>query len=555
MNTVYLQTYFVTIAYILGTGILGLPVTLGSSGFYPFLVEFIISFIIQVLVIFIFVEILQKAHAIQIKYDKEKQEAPKNLKNLRKNSSDKMSKIKSGTKWEMQSFNSETELLMDEDTCDELEDHPDNEGPVLADHDIPAEQKSIRSPDLHLLGEMFLCNGIRHVFDIFSIFDMVILLIAYSLAGSDSYSEMLGIKYINVIPVFIWSLAFFIIFAFKLIQPVISILTFIKASLFTMAVILPFFGILDAQENVQNNFNYIQDSFLISTLALAGSFFVMPLLFRKIENVASQIQKYRFAVLMGLVTSAILNILWCWTVIQIVPQHCTPMIGTNQSSHSPVTCNSLESAKENGEISTKPLIRILRHKYPSFSWVSKVVEVFILISITASSLTVGTAMHHMICGIIESKLTNCLLSKYTVKFPMNMDIGKICASNFLSLILFGIIFIIAMLNPKGFLDMIEKFTSLISNTLNFIVFMMFMATKGKENSKLKIPLPLPKMVMPFIFFLPLYFGFAIGYDIYFSVMSYLHHEADKSHLPELQHLHHNSPLLNVSSPLRVNATS
>lgn len=491
MNTVYLQTYFVTIACILGTGILGLPVTLDNSGFYPFLVVFIIAFSMQALVIFIGVEILQKAYAIQVKYDKS----------------------------ELLPLNE----MMDEDTCDELEGQPENGGPVLAGHVILTEQKGIRSPDLHLLGEMFLCYGIRHVFDIIIVLELMTMCIAYSLAGSEAYGEILGINYIYVIPVFTWCLALLVVFAVNLVQPVVSILTFIKASLFTMAVIVTFFVTSEVQENVKNNFNYIQDSFLMSTVALGGSFLVMPFLFRKIENDASQIQKYRLAVVMALVTCTILNILWCWAVIEIVPQHCTPMIGTNQSSHSPVPCNSLKSAKENGEISTEPLTRIIRHKHPSFLWVAIVVEVFIMISITVSFMTMGTAMHHTICGIVESNLPKCFSSKYTEESKKKVDIGKKCTSSFISLILFGIIFIIAMLNPKGFLDVMEKFTSSALNGVNILIFTMFLTTRNKENSKLKIPLPLPNMVMPFIFLLPLFFGFAIGYDIYFSVMSSLHH--------------------------------
>lgn len=532
MNTVYLQTYFVTIACILGTGILGLPVTLDNSGFYPFLVVFIIAFSMQTLVIFIGVEILQKAYAIQVKYDKENQEASKDTENPSQNSSDTKSEIKSetqnDTKSETKSLNSESELLplnemMDEDTCDELEGQPENGGPVLAGHVILTEQKGIRLPDLHLLGEMFLCYGIRHVFDIIIVLELATMCIAYSLAGSQAYGEILGIDYIYVIPVFTWCLALLVVFAVNLVQPVVSILTFIKASLFTMAVIVTFFVTSEVQENVKNNFNYIQDSFLMSTVALGGSFLVMPFLFRKIENDASQIKKYRLAVVMALVTCTILNILWCWAVIEIVPQHCTPMVETNQSSHSPVPCNSLESAKENGEISTEPLTRIIRHKHPSFLWVAIVVEVFIMISITVSFMTMGTAMHHTICGIVESNLPKCFSLKYTEESQKKVNIGKKCISSFISLILFGIIFIIAMLNPKGFLDVMEKFTSSALNGVNILIFTMFLTTRNKENSKLKIPLPLSNMVMPFIFLLPLFFGFAIGYDIYFSVMSSLHH--------------------------------
>ncbi|CAL1545531.1 unnamed protein product [Lymnaea stagnalis] len=62
---IYLQAYFVTIATILGTGILGLPVTLTHSGFYPFLISFIIDAFAQSLLIHFFMELLQLSVASQ----------------------------------------------------------------------------------------------------------------------------------------------------------------------------------------------------------------------------------------------------------------------------------------------------------------------------------------------------------------------------------------------------------------------------------------------------------------------------------------------------------
>ncbi|CAF1271755.1 unnamed protein product [Rotaria magnacalcarata] len=58
----YSQFYFVAIASILGTGILGLPVTLSESGFQPFVISFLICYFVQVLTIFFFTEVLQKAY-------------------------------------------------------------------------------------------------------------------------------------------------------------------------------------------------------------------------------------------------------------------------------------------------------------------------------------------------------------------------------------------------------------------------------------------------------------------------------------------------------------
>jgi hypothetical protein len=58
----YSQFYFVAIASILGTGILGLPVTLSESGFRPFVISFLICYFVQVLTVFFFTEVLQKAY-------------------------------------------------------------------------------------------------------------------------------------------------------------------------------------------------------------------------------------------------------------------------------------------------------------------------------------------------------------------------------------------------------------------------------------------------------------------------------------------------------------
>ncbi|CAF4636322.1 unnamed protein product, partial [Rotaria sp. Silwood2] len=58
----YSQFYFIAIASILGTGILGLPVTLSESGFRPFIISFLICYFVQVLTIFFFTEVLQKAY-------------------------------------------------------------------------------------------------------------------------------------------------------------------------------------------------------------------------------------------------------------------------------------------------------------------------------------------------------------------------------------------------------------------------------------------------------------------------------------------------------------
>jgi hypothetical protein len=67
----FLRVYFISIATILGTGILGLPVTLYSCGFFPFLIVFTLVLFAQVCVVFAFVELLQRTDASLVKLSNE----------------------------------------------------------------------------------------------------------------------------------------------------------------------------------------------------------------------------------------------------------------------------------------------------------------------------------------------------------------------------------------------------------------------------------------------------------------------------------------------------
>ncbi len=56
-----LNSAFITVAVILGTGILGLPIKMSKSGFSPFLLTFVLCLAMQLSVGIVFVELLQRA--------------------------------------------------------------------------------------------------------------------------------------------------------------------------------------------------------------------------------------------------------------------------------------------------------------------------------------------------------------------------------------------------------------------------------------------------------------------------------------------------------------
>ncbi|KAL7867382.1 hypothetical protein AOLI_G00151960 [Acnodon oligacanthus] len=143
LGAVYLQCYFLTIATILGTGILGLPVTIAHAGLMPFLVSFLTGFVMQALLIYLFVDLLQRCRAAQIE----------SLKCV------------------------ETERILMQDVSLEEPSAPDaEEGEVedVEEADTGLLQKDATAlklreelqPNLHMLGVLFLSKRCSRVFDL-----------------------------------------------------------------------------------------------------------------------------------------------------------------------------------------------------------------------------------------------------------------------------------------------------------------------------------------------------------------------------------------------------
>ncbi|XP_035692289.1 uncharacterized protein LOC118426845 isoform X6 [Branchiostoma floridae] len=512
MYIVYIQCYFVTIATILGTGILGLPVTLSHSGLYPFLVSFLIGFLVQCLLVYFFVEILQRAYAAQEQISKGATLSHEHI-----------------------------PLQEEEDEADEKEITETADG-MLAGHVILPKRPEIRSPDLHMLGTMFLSCGVQQAFDLIVFLHFISILISYALAGSEAYAQMFGVPHFYVIPGFVWILTFAIVFTQTLMQPVISLFTLVKGSLLIATVVVTFFVGAEVSLAIKDDFNYIGAPFLMGTVALGGVVNVMPMLYHKISPVTTQVKHFRGAVVAGISTCTVLNVLWCWAVLHIVPQlPCSPMsiventtssptitpisVVTTVSTSAPVSpaCAhnlSLERSAENGEIATLPLTEIIQTMHPEFSWVAILVQLFIMISITVSYLTLGSAMHHTVVGWVEGSWNEPGICRYA---PIFEGISKCCTpkcicQSLISIFIFAIVFTVAMLDPQGFVQILDRGTSLFINLeCGIFIFLMVRNARSGNFSTLDIPLETPWLLYHLHWLVALYFTFAVGYDIVDSI--------------------------------------
>jgi hypothetical protein len=245
----YSQFYFVAIASILGTGILGLPVTLSESGFRPFVISFLICYFIQVLTIFFFTEVLQKAYYRNVEKleESDKDNAPIHVE-----------------KHELPTYGSDYNLAAKQEYGEfvELRDmvapsrgNVESSVPLMLDDndddDITTSTTTYYSrqsykadaikrclPNLHSLGELLLPCFLRQLFTLTVLLSLLCLLVSYALAGSQAFATLFHIQYIKMIPAFCWTWTFVIVFLHSFIQPIISVLTFLKGTLFNGTVIV-----------------------------------------------------------------------------------------------------------------------------------------------------------------------------------------------------------------------------------------------------------------------------------------------------------------------------
>ncbi|XP_043108174.1 uncharacterized protein si:ch211-51h4.2 isoform X2 [Puntigrus tetrazona] len=391
-------------------------------------------------------------------------------------------------------------------------------------------------PNLHMLGVLFLGKHTSRAFNFVLIFQFVSIGISYVLAGSEAYAALFHTSHVYVIPAFTWTLSLGILLAQIVIQPITSLLTLLKGILLVITVAVTFVVGSEVHQETTNDFTQIGKPFLMGTVALGGIVNVMPFLFSEISHVKTQVLWFRRAVLGGLATCTLLNILWCWAVLEIVPQMAVESLleekllnssagqtETTHPAHTFIYSNiSLEESEKAGEIATIPLTKIITQKYSRFSWVAELIQIFITISITVSFLVMGTAMKHTIDGLAGSHWTETRISSRLSAQSSGWRSFQHCRrffSSFMSFLAFGLIFVVSACEPKGFVMMLDKVVSFSLNTeVGLFIFLMLRSSRSERFKHLTVPLPASERLFRLHWLLPIYFLFAVAYDVFQSIL-------------------------------------
>ena len=513
----YLQAFAITVATILGTGILALPVELYSSGLLPFIFIFIICLCMQISVVYLMVELLQHSHVALI--------------------AEKLGETTLNVFGDLRSENN----------------YQKNNNIIINKNNKSNNDTDVDKPDLHRIGRLFLTNvWLARTFDFAVILHFVAVLISYALAGPQAYADLLQIEDYHVLIVpytLIYTL--FILLSGDYIKPIISILTILKmlaliCVLFAVSVVADLINI-----ESKNDFSAALEPFLMGTFALGGVVNLMPVMYEKLPFIfdngnvfttqqkifAKQenkklIQGFRISITLGVLACFLLNILWCLFVLQIVPQTNDYNIAVNNNNNNnnenqKYNNYTLENCYHNGEISTIPVVHIIETYFPAYRWTIFFIDGFVIVSITVSFLTLGKGLKHVLDGISFKFITEKDANE-SENNNISADISSINNNEkqpffnrllsvkiILYIIGFGIILIMALLNPQGFLTMLSVFGSFALN-IECGVFVSLMAQEIKSNDKFVnnfIPLKISNNIaMNLIKFAKYTFSFAILYD-------------------------------------------
>ena len=102
-------------------------------------------------------------------------------------------------------------------------------------------------------------------------------------------------------------------------------------------------------------------------------------LFAKEEN-QKLIYRFRSSVTLGVLACFLLNIFWCFYVLQIVPQKAEDAsVDADSAVHKYNFTTTLKKCYEDGQISTIPVARIINQYFPSYRWTVFFIDSFVII--------------------------------------------------------------------------------------------------------------------------------------------------------------------------------
>lgn len=416
-----------------------------------------------------------------------------------------------------------------------------NDDPPQSEPLSPQRPTPQHALSLHSLAKQFLPNPVaREMFNTLVVLHFLFILSAYALAGPQALASLIPL--LKRAPWWSLQTAFVLLAALavtcleRALLPPLTLGTLVKAVLLTVLVLMIFVRGLAIRQNIVNDWHpyVLIDPFLMGTFALNGVVNLMPVTFqaclegtRRIDGAIPSIDRafvrgYRMATVAAIVICYLLNVTWSFAILLCVPQTSRPleaaatagagggrraisvMLSQGFEAVREVPSNaSLTQANELGQISTIPLIDVLKAREDRLDWViALLVNIFITLSITISFLVMSLGMKHFIDGMARNHSTPNSRFGYDTKRRFNY------------ILYFAIVLTMAVSNPTALFKIMEGVTALSLN-MEAGLFVLYMTYVGRSMTK-EIPAPLsPTHFIGLVLFVGVYFGSAVLIDLVF----------------------------------------
>ncbi|CAH3191235.1 unnamed protein product, partial [Porites evermanni] len=353
-------------------------------------------------------------------------------------------------------------------------------------------------PSLHTLAELFLCNGLRQIFEVIILLMFISLLISNALEASQLCDQLLNMNLVWIPAVLVWCSAFLTIFVNSFIVPFVSVLTFLNGCLFSTIAVCGS-TLIGRQFNPKRNHSelkHVCQPFVLGTVALVNidilTFFVgvavnsLPVLFKKIAPSASQIRGFCWSVIAGIITCVIISVF------------CTGRLAPRQRR----TLGRLQKSAP-----PPPPPRRLSGQ-----------SIGLAIRLPGSNPALATGWISSFDSWFESFYPTRQAKWQEMKSKWDGFYWQANMRRFLKVTipisLFGLVFAVATLNPNGTITILKNFTSLMLNIeLGVCVVLMLRQSHEHKFSHLRVPLPLSRPTYHLQYFVATYFLVTLGFHV------------------------------------------
>lgn len=422
-------TTLTSIATIIGSGILALPVTMYHTSIQVFLVVFTVVLFAEIGTIYAMVELMQRVV----------------IDERRGHSS------------------SARAALVGAEASDNCVPDYSTLSPNASAESVPPSPTPRAQVSLFTIARVYLPNAfLRYAFHIATLGALSALIISYGLAGPQALWQLTHPPPAPSQPplslLFSYGLvgSLGVIFFVNFLLPFFSSLTVVKGALF-LAVVFIVAALPDAAKTTSMSSLLSEPSrwdtfavpLLMGTVALGGLANTMPVTFNLLPAGASarQVRHFRNASVLGVVICYVLNIGWVLAVLQVVPRDAA------------VGKPSLVAAFQNGQISTVPLIETLsgstRVSSSLLQAVEAIVQLFILVSTVVSFFVVSAGCKSYVDGAIVA--AHDTLTRHRVAVPVA------AVRAFAYFVTFGWILLTIVTDPDGFISVLTRLSSLSLN--------------------------------------------------------------------------------------------